>query len=197
MIGVARRPCASAWWMTAIPRVTILITVIAINLAGEGLNDALNPRLRTDEQPAIEAERPFGRSLRGEGPVPRPRVCPRRGPWRHVAIVGESGSGKSTVALALLRLIPEPPGRICRWLHLLFEVRDLATLRKRDPRNPGKRHRDDLPGSDDGAESGPYGRPSDRRSCPPAPRRHGRGRRLSARWSCCGSSHPRPRDGAS
>ncbi|MDA1090975.1 MAG: ABC transporter ATP-binding protein [Proteobacteria bacterium] len=29
-----------------------------------------------------------------------------------VAIVGESGSGKSTAALALLRLIPDPPGKI-------------------------------------------------------------------------------------
>ena len=29
-----------------------------------------------------------------------------------VAIVGESGCGKSTTALAVLRLIPEPPGRI-------------------------------------------------------------------------------------
>jgi peptide/nickel transport system permease protein len=32
--------------MAAIPGVMILITVLAINLVGEGLNDALNPRLR-------------------------------------------------------------------------------------------------------------------------------------------------------
>ena len=30
--------------MTAIPGVAILLTVLAINLVGEGLNDALNPR---------------------------------------------------------------------------------------------------------------------------------------------------------
>ena len=29
-----------------------------------------------------------------------------------LAIVGESGSGKSVTALSLLRLIPDPPGRI-------------------------------------------------------------------------------------
>jgi peptide/nickel transport system permease protein len=29
-----------------IPGVAILITVLAINLIGEGLNDALNPRLK-------------------------------------------------------------------------------------------------------------------------------------------------------
>ena len=46
MIGVARTVLRSAWWMAAIPGVMILVTVLAINLVGEGLNDALNPRLR-------------------------------------------------------------------------------------------------------------------------------------------------------
>lgn len=46
MIGVGREVLRSAWWMTAIPGVAILVTVLAINLVGEGLNDALNPRLR-------------------------------------------------------------------------------------------------------------------------------------------------------
>jgi peptide/nickel transport system permease protein len=36
----------AAWWLCAIPGVAILLTVLAINLVGEGLNDALNPRLR-------------------------------------------------------------------------------------------------------------------------------------------------------
>jgi peptide/nickel transport system permease protein len=46
MIGVARSALRTAWWMTAIPGAAILITVLAINLVGEGLNDALNPRMR-------------------------------------------------------------------------------------------------------------------------------------------------------
>lgn len=46
MIGVARTVLRTAWWMAAIPGVMIVITVLAINLVGEGLNDALNPRLR-------------------------------------------------------------------------------------------------------------------------------------------------------
>lgn len=45
MIGVARSSLRVAWWMTAIPGTAILVTVLAINLVGEGLNDALNPRL--------------------------------------------------------------------------------------------------------------------------------------------------------
>jgi peptide/nickel transport system permease protein len=32
--------------MAAIPGAAILVTVLAINLVGEGLNDALNPRLK-------------------------------------------------------------------------------------------------------------------------------------------------------
>lgn len=46
MIGVARSALRTAWWMTAIPGITIVVTVLAINLVGEGLNDALNPRLK-------------------------------------------------------------------------------------------------------------------------------------------------------
>lgn len=46
MIGVGRTVLRTAWWMSAIPGVTILVTVLAINLVGEGLNEALNPRMR-------------------------------------------------------------------------------------------------------------------------------------------------------
>ncbi len=46
MIGAARDLLRSAWYLTAIPGVAILVTVLALNLIGEGLNDALNPRLR-------------------------------------------------------------------------------------------------------------------------------------------------------
>jgi peptide/nickel transport system permease protein len=45
MIGAARDALRNAWYLTAIPGVAILVTVLGINLVGEGLNDALNPRL--------------------------------------------------------------------------------------------------------------------------------------------------------
>ena len=44
-----------------------------------------------------------------------------------VGVVGESGSGKSTIALSLLRLIPDPPGRIAGGL-VRFKGRDLLAL---------------------------------------------------------------------
>ena len=45
MIGAARTVIREAWWMSFFPGFAILLTVLAINLVGEGLNDALNPRL--------------------------------------------------------------------------------------------------------------------------------------------------------
>lgn len=45
MIGAARTVLRQAWWMSFFPGVAILLTVLALNLVGEGLNDALNPRL--------------------------------------------------------------------------------------------------------------------------------------------------------
>lgn len=45
MIGVGREFLQTAWWLSAIPGISILCTVLAINLVGDGLNDALNPRL--------------------------------------------------------------------------------------------------------------------------------------------------------
>ncbi|WP_108662909.1 ABC transporter permease [Acuticoccus kandeliae] len=45
MIGAARTVIRTAWWLSFFPGVAILVTVLALNLIGEGLNDALNPRL--------------------------------------------------------------------------------------------------------------------------------------------------------
>ena len=44
-----------------------------------------------------------------------------------LAIVGESGSGKSVTAMSLMRLIPNPPGRIAAG-QILFEGQDLLKL---------------------------------------------------------------------
>lgn len=46
MVGSGRSFLRDAWWLVAIPGIAILLTVLSINLVGEGLNDALNPRLR-------------------------------------------------------------------------------------------------------------------------------------------------------
>jgi peptide/nickel transport system permease protein len=45
MIGAGRSVIRLAWWMSVFPGVAIFLTVLALNLVGEGLGDALNPRL--------------------------------------------------------------------------------------------------------------------------------------------------------
>jgi len=50
-----------------------------------------------------------------------------------VAIVGESGSGKSVGALSVLRLIPDPPGRITDG-EIMFDGRDLRKLSEAEMR---------------------------------------------------------------
>jgi peptide/nickel transport system permease protein len=47
IIGSGRSVLRTAWWICAIPGIAILLTVMAINLVGDGLNDALNPRLKS------------------------------------------------------------------------------------------------------------------------------------------------------
>ena len=45
MIGASRTVIRQAWWISCFPGIAIALTVLALNLVGEGLSDALNPRL--------------------------------------------------------------------------------------------------------------------------------------------------------
>lgn len=46
MIGEGREHLRTAWTLSALPGLAIVVTVLSLNLVGDGLNDALNPRLR-------------------------------------------------------------------------------------------------------------------------------------------------------
>jgi peptide/nickel transport system permease protein len=46
MIGEGRELLRTAWYLTAVPGVAIIVTVLSLNLVGDGINDAFNPRLR-------------------------------------------------------------------------------------------------------------------------------------------------------
>ena len=46
LISAGRVTLRSAWWVCTFPGIAILLTVLSINLVGDGLNEALNPRLR-------------------------------------------------------------------------------------------------------------------------------------------------------
>ena len=46
MLADARNLIRSDPWIVALPGLAILVTVVAINLVGDGLRDALDPKLR-------------------------------------------------------------------------------------------------------------------------------------------------------
>jgi dipeptide transport system permease protein len=46
MLAEAREFISRAWWVVTYPGLAILVTVIAINLMGDGLRDALDPKLK-------------------------------------------------------------------------------------------------------------------------------------------------------
>jgi len=46
MLAEAREFILRAWWVVTFPGLAILITVLAINLLGDGLRDALDPKLK-------------------------------------------------------------------------------------------------------------------------------------------------------
>ncbi len=46
LIGEGRSSLRTAWYISGIPGFAILLTVLGLNLVGDGLNDALNPKLK-------------------------------------------------------------------------------------------------------------------------------------------------------
>lgn len=50
MIGAGRDVIRTAWYLTALPGLAIVLSVIALNLISDGLNDALNPRFSEERR---------------------------------------------------------------------------------------------------------------------------------------------------
>ena len=48
MVGMGRSDFRAGWYLVGIPGIAIMASVLALNLMGDGLNDALNTRLRHD-----------------------------------------------------------------------------------------------------------------------------------------------------
>ena len=47
MVADGRNVLLGAWWLSTFPGLAIVLTVLSFNLVGDGLRDALDPRLRT------------------------------------------------------------------------------------------------------------------------------------------------------
>jgi peptide/nickel transport system permease protein len=148
----------SSFWNMFYPGSAIAITVLAFNLVGDGLRDALglDPGQRygakgrmgltlvqrrieaTEAARAREAGEPHEHLLDVQGLTVDVQtdngtltvvedISFTVGRGEMVGLVGESGSGKSITSLAIMRLIPSPPGRI-RQGRVLFEGRDLTAM---------------------------------------------------------------------
>ncbi|MBK5926756.1 dipeptide/oligopeptide/nickel ABC transporter permease/ATP-binding protein [Rhodobaculum claviforme] len=133
MLGEARGALITAPHTSVVPGVMILLIVMSINLLGDGVRDALDPRLRSGAlarpMPATLVDRPAPPPptgdglLRIEGLRTDFRMGKRTGravggvdlalaPGECVGLIGESGSGKSVTALSVMGLVPSPPGVI-------------------------------------------------------------------------------------
>src|SRR5262249_1628168 len=117
------------------PAVFLSVTVLAVNLLGDGLRDALDPRLAKRLGGArgmalLEVDNlqthfrtPDGVNRAVDG------ISFAVEAGETVAIVGESGCGKSVTANSILRLVPQPPGKIGGAIR--FQGRDLLKLSER------------------------------------------------------------------
>ena len=100
-------------------------------------------------------------------------------PGETLGLVGESGSGKSVTAFSILRLV-QPPGRITGGQRAVRGPRPAGAARSaRCAQVRGAGIALDLPGADDGAESGDARRRPDRRSADRARPWHRRRRRAA------------------
>ncbi|WP_209506739.1 MULTISPECIES: dipeptide/oligopeptide/nickel ABC transporter permease/ATP-binding protein [unclassified Ruegeria] len=134
MLGEARSALITNPHTSIVPGAMILIIVMAINLLGDGVRDALDPRLKSG---ALSRPMPATMVQRA-GPVPtsegdtllalrglktqfhvEDRVYKAVGgvdlqvnPGECLGVIGESGSGKSVTALSIMGLVASPPGVI-------------------------------------------------------------------------------------
>ena len=133
MLGEARSALISHPHTSVVPGIMIFLIVMSINLLGDGVRDALDPRLRsgaltrplpmtrvarkqappaaTDDLLAIQdlqtqfhVGKRIYRAVGGVSLAVRPGEC--------LGLIGESGSGKSVTALSVMGLVPSPPGVI-------------------------------------------------------------------------------------
>ncbi|KUF09386.1 dipeptide/oligopeptide/nickel ABC transporter permease/ATP-binding protein [Pseudoponticoccus marisrubri] len=155
MLGEARAALITAPHTSVVPGVMIFLIVMSINLLGDGVRDALDPRLRSGALSRPRATTLVDRT----GPVPEDdgkgllalqqlqtefHVGKRvfravGGVTLHVekgeclGLIGESGSGKSVTALSVMGLVSSPPGVVTGGA-VRYAGEDLLAMRYADLR---------------------------------------------------------------
>ena len=191
------------WWIGTFPGLAIFTAVLAFNLLGDSLRDALDPR-RQHAQRGERAPLLRGRDM-AEDRAPGRRARSRRSTDRRrrqlpveqgkvFGVAGESGSGKTISVLALLRLLPD--GATIAGTRELRRARPALAAPARAAGCAGSSDRDGLPGSADLAAPDALDRaPADRAR--PLPRgsaaQGGRPSGLASCSSRCASPIPRGR----
>lgn len=137
MLGDGRKMMIMAPHVATIPGLVILFIVTGLNLAGDGLRDVLDPKLKSGALVSPAAKTAVAKGAADnveksdtEGSVLamdslRTWFLIGRDEYKAVndvslslekgeclGVMGESGSGKSVTALSVLGLVPTPPGRI-------------------------------------------------------------------------------------
>ncbi|CAO3377329.1 dipeptide ABC transporter ATP-binding protein [Azospirillum argentinense] len=134
MLSEGRKALITAPHVAAVPGLVVFLIVMSMNLIGDGLRDALDPRLRSGIPGAPGAATRVARTAGRDAAAPDPgallRVTGLRtafetagnlvdvvkgvslsiAPGECLGIIGESGSGKSVTALSIARLVASPPG---------------------------------------------------------------------------------------
>ncbi|WP_417248258.1 dipeptide/oligopeptide/nickel ABC transporter permease/ATP-binding protein [Celeribacter sp.] len=134
MLGEARAALITAPHTSIVPGIMIFLIVMSINLLGDGIRDALDPRLKSGALSRPRAQTLVDR----KGEVPQDaqnglldiqsletqfhvgsrvyravnEVSLAVKPGECLGIIGESGSGKSVTALSVMGLVASPPGVI-------------------------------------------------------------------------------------
>ena len=133
MLGEARSAMISHPHTSIVPGIMIFLIVMSINLLGDGVRDALDPRLRSGalshprattlvqrqgDIPAATGDLLAIQDLHTEFHVGKRNYRAVGGvslavkPGECLGVIGESGSGKSVTALSVMGLVASPPGVI-------------------------------------------------------------------------------------
>ncbi|WP_285294627.1 dipeptide/oligopeptide/nickel ABC transporter permease/ATP-binding protein [Aureimonas altamirensis] len=140
MLGQGRAQLFTAAHVALVPGLMIFVLVMSINLAGDGIRDVLDPRLRSGAlarpQAVTEVARQAAPGAGAQTSTPQMRaplavealsvgfrsgrtirpavrdvsLTLRQGEC--LGVIGESGSGKSVTALSIMGLVTSPPGVI-------------------------------------------------------------------------------------
>ena len=149
MLGEARSALITKPHTSFIPGVMIFLIVMSINLFGDGIRDALDPRLSkgqlTKIQPTTKKKKYSTTyenkddsilsvqnlstqfSLNNAEYFASNNISFDLQKGECLGIIGESGSGKSVTALSLTSLVASPPGEITAG-HVVFDNKDVIDL---------------------------------------------------------------------